>query len=553
MRNLAWIICLFIFNNSLANAFDNQTLQEMEQESNRQARDSARPTTNINITDRPKLSNSPQVTALPSPGGTCFHIHRTSLSGTAKGLPTPPFFQRLIGQCADSHAIAKLLDDMNLFYQNQGFITKRVSIPRQTLLGGILRLTITPGTVGTIRYADNTTADSRLRAAFPMKQGDLLVLRQLEQGLDNFNQAPSQSGKFQLVPGKVVGSSDIVVIATQDKRWRIAGSLDNSGYQTTGRVKPSIDLAFDSLLGSNDTLTLGYNTNSDQDNGRRLSHSANIQYSIPYQNWSFSIGRSKHEFKRAINGVNQDYQVNGDSTNTTLGMERLLKRNQTTRHYTYANLAIKESHNYIEDVEIETQKRHLAVFSSGWRGDKNLGGTKFDWRLGGKWGLSAFGAMDDVPGPAVSQFSALEAKANLKKPVHNNKLIYNSTLAAQISQQELPGSEQFGVGGRYDVRGFHEDSLFGNSGIYWRNELETPEKIHGSVKVKHYIGLDIGKVKNPATVSWTNPTIAGTAIGSRVVIGKHFNTELTYTRAINRPPEFTDNRNQLYLKATWNY
>jgi hemolysin activation/secretion protein len=193
------------------------------------------------------------------------------------------------------------------------------------------------------------------------------------------------------------------------------------------------------------------------------------------------------------------------------------------------------------------------VLNAGWRGDKTLGQNKLEWKLGGKLGLNAFGAMQDIPGPAISKFTAAEAKATLKAPIRQGKLTYTSTLAAQTSNDELPGSEQFGVGGRYDVRGFHEDTLFGNSGVYLRNEIETGSFGDGEAKAKFYVGLDAGKVSNPATMQWGKPRIVGAAIGSRITLGKHIEADVTYAQALKRPDEFTGSKNQVYFKATWNY
>lgn len=534
-------------------AEDASALNQLETESNRRARNQVREATTPPAPQRIPVSVNQQDTQLPEAGGTCFPIHATSLQGQQKDLPSPGFVQRLEGQCADANAIAKLLDDLNRFYQDKGFITTRVSVPQQNIKSGKLILRVTPGKVGKLGYTSGKSVDSRLTTAFPLAIGDHVELRKLEQGLDNFNRPPSQSGKFQLVPGNIEGESDILVSTTQDKRWRVTTSVDNSGYKTTGVAKPSIDFALDNLLGSNDTLNVGYNTNADREGDTKLSHSANIQYSVPYKDWSFSIGQSRHEFDRIIAGVNQSYRVNGNSTQATFGAEKLLTRSQAARHYAYANLAIKESHNYIEGFEIESQRRNLSVLNAGWRGDKTLGQNKLEWKLGGKLGLNAFGAMQDIPGPAISKFTAAEAKATLKAPIRQGKLTYTGTLAAQTSNDELPGSEQFGVGGRYDVRGFHEDTLFGNSGVYLRNEIETGSFGDGEAKAKFYVGLDAGKVSNPATMQWGKPRIVGAAIGSRITLGKHIEADVTYAQALKRPDEFTGSKNQVYFKATWNY
>jgi hemolysin activation/secretion protein len=311
-----------------------------------------------------------------------------------------------------------------------------------------------------------------------------------------------------------------------------------------------VDASYDNLLGLNDTLTLGYNVNTD-DHPMRTSQSSSVKISIPYQKGSWTIGHSHQDFARTIQGINQNYNVAGNSRVTSLGVERLLHRDQQARAYVYGKLERKRSRNYIEDYEIETQRRNLTVLSAGVRGDKKYPDkSKWEWQVGGKFGIGAFNAMKDIPGPAVSRFELITLNTTYTKPIQDGRYTYIGTFSAQGSKRELPGSEQFGAGGRYDVRGFHEDSLYGNTGAFLRNTFEAKPLKEDDVELTPYIGWDIGWVDEPATTTWSKPLITGAAIGSRLKWGKNLEAEATYTHALKRPSEFTATRDQIYLNAT---
>ncbi|MFN7050352.1 POTRA domain-containing protein, partial [Proteus mirabilis] len=92
-----------------------------------------------------------------------------------------------------------------------GYITTRVLAPSQDLKTGTLRLLIVPGTVRDIYL--NTGSDDyiRLYSAFPARKGELLDLRDIEQGLENLQRLPTVSARMVLKPGDMPGQSEIVI------------------------------------------------------------------------------------------------------------------------------------------------------------------------------------------------------------------------------------------------------------------------------------------------------------------------------------------------------
>jgi hemolysin activation/secretion protein len=534
----------------LSLAQEDNVLKEVNLERDRQERDDLKrveqptvPKTTLIPKEIPTLDNN-------ETSSVCFNINKTVLQADIDLLPPLELYTRLEGKCVSQIAIKQLLVDINRFYQKNDLITTRAYVPQQNLRSGELQLTVKGGRLAGFKYSDNSTLDYRLLSAFPIDVNDVINLRDLEQGVDNFNRPSSQEGKMKLSPGEKQGESYLLMEQKRTKPWGIKFNIDNSGYETTGENKFSTNFTFDNLLQRNDTLNLNFNINLDNDHSKRSRNIA-LSYMIPFGDWLYSYARSYHTFYRTIQGVNQQYYVNGFSESDTFSVQRLLYRDQSTRFYFYSSLALKESKNYIEHYEIRTQRRDLTVLDAGFSGDDVLfKDVQINYAFGMKFGLDEFGGMEEIPGPAIAKSRTLHAKLTARKPFFDQQYTFSTTFAMQHSDDELAGSEQFGVGGRYDVRGFHDDSLYGNSGAYLRNEIETAPKQHDVIKAKFFLGLDMGGVKESGTVSWSDRKIVGASTGVRFGIGKHLSGDLTFSRSLKRPDEFNGKKEQVYMNIS---
>jgi hemolysin activation/secretion protein len=128
---------------------------------------------------------------------------------------------------------------------DHGWITTRVLAPSQDLKSGTLKLMIVPGYVRHVRLTEQSDDYIRLYSAFPAHEGNLLDLRDIEQGLENLQRLPTVEASMEIVPGDNPGESDIVITRKQAKMWRLGLSLDDSGTETTGRYQGGVTLSLD--------------------------------------------------------------------------------------------------------------------------------------------------------------------------------------------------------------------------------------------------------------------------------------------------------------------
>ena len=135
------------------------------------------------------------------------------------------FLEQYAGQCIGHEGVNFIVKSVTAKILERGYSTTRVGIPEQDLTSGILKLTLVPGLIHELRFADQKIAET-LKNAFPTSAGKLLNLRDLEQGLEQMKRLPSQEVDIQIVPAGSLGESDIVIAVTNNKPWHVVASLD---------------------------------------------------------------------------------------------------------------------------------------------------------------------------------------------------------------------------------------------------------------------------------------------------------------------------------------
>ena len=159
------------------------------------------------------------------------------------------------------------------------------------------------------------------------------------------------------------------------------------------------------------------------------------------------------------------------------------------------------------------------------------------WDVGAKFGLNAFGSYVLNKSVVDPTFRLLKARLTYERPLGGNGAVYKGTLVAQQSDDILPGTEQMSIGSWSSVRGFHDDSMYGDSGIYLRNTVEWDAYKGAEIEVRMNAGLDVGYVKPSALRSWSQNHLVGISLGADIKIQKQTTLTLQVAHALSRPDE----------------
>ncbi|MEN7530751.1 POTRA domain-containing protein [Cupriavidus sp. DL-D2] len=112
-------------------------------------------------------------------------------------LPMDPFafarqwLEHYQGQCVGKQGVETLVKGLSQTILSKGYVTTRVLVPEQDLSSGTLKLALIPGVIGDIRFSDPDLWGT-WKTAFPTAPGELLNLRDLEQGLEQMKRVASQ-------------------------------------------------------------------------------------------------------------------------------------------------------------------------------------------------------------------------------------------------------------------------------------------------------------------------------------------------------------------------
>lgn len=130
--------------------------------------------------------------------------------------------------------------------------------------------------------------EKALKMAFPQAEGQVLNLRDIEQGLEQRNRMSSRALTVDILPGNREGFSRVALVPVSQRfPVRLDVSADNSGQKSTGSGQMNARLTADNLLSLADQWTLVAGRDSEFHHDRR---SRNLQagLSVPYGYWLFS-------------------------------------------------------------------------------------------------------------------------------------------------------------------------------------------------------------------------------------------------------------------------
>ena len=410
------------------------------------------------------------------------------------------------GRCLNVADIERILGEITKFYIDRGFITTRAYLPQQDLSSGQLEILVIEGVIEKIVINDGDANSVSIGNVFPRQEGGLLNLRDLEQGIDQINRLPSNNAKLDIQPGNATGGSVVVINNRPARALRASINTDNQGSVSTGATQTAITLMADNLLGINESLSLTHRESFPGQAGRRFSASDSINLSIPFGYSTVSLGTNRSVYFSPITlASGLELITSGSSKSDNIRFDRVVYRDQSTRASVSSTLTGKDSKNFLGSFFLDVSSRKLTVLDLDASLTTGFLGGVLSLDLGVARGLTAMSALRDAPGlpdtAPRAQFSKLKAGFNYAKPfrVLGKDISFTSQMTGQKANNVLYGSEQISIGGLYSVRGYVKNSLTGDDGYYWRNEVSVrqPIELGGEViSSRLYAGYDRGYVSN---------------------------------------------------------
>jgi hemolysin activation/secretion protein len=463
-----------------------------------------------------------------------------------KALDGPDHDDSPLRRCVGDTGLNLLLKRAQEAILARGYPTTTVWLEPQNFgTNQALTLTIIPGRIRAIRFAEPVSPRANAWNAVPVKPGDILRRDDIDQALENFKRVPNVEVDIKITPaegkGLRPGQSDLVISYQQPRPFRLSLSADDSGTKATGKYQGSVTFSYDNWWTLNDLFYVTVNHDlGGGDAGERGTHGGVVHYSAPFDYWLLSATASRNSYHQNVAGFSQTYVYSGNSHNAEVKLSRLIYRDTSRKTTIGLKAWQRKSQNFIDDLEIDVQRRVVG----GWTLDINhkefISESTLEGNLAYKRGTGAFGSLpapEEFFGEGTSRFALITADVSLTVPfkIAEQKLNYSGTLHGQLNGTRLTPQDQLSIGGRYSIRGTDGESvLTGERGWYMRNEVNAPLGESGQ---SVYVALDYGRVGGPSAEFLVGTSLTGIALGWRGTF-KSLQYDFVIGRPLKKPDAF---------------
>lgn len=439
-------------------------------------------------TPLPTLPGTVTVQRFEVLGSTVFDA-KTLAAATTSFLGKPLTFPELL-QAAD--AITRL-------YTEKGYITSGAFIPaNQTFQaeGGVVTIQVLEGSLETIQVKGTQRLDpgyirSRLAIAGgpPLNLDRLLAAMQLLQ-LDPL--IASISG--ELAAGSTAGKSALKIAITEAKTFSPLIAIDNARSPSVGTVQRQFGVSQANLTGLGDRLAATYiNTDGSQ--------SWEASYTVPVSPYNTTVGIA---FRTASNRVIEQpfnaLDINASSRAYDLTVRQPLIQTPNQEIAVGLTLNRQESETSLlgfafplstgANSQGQTRISALRLFQEFTQRDSQ---QVLALRSQVSLGLGILDATINATAPD-SRFLAWRGQAQYAKLLQPDTLLLLRS-GIQVADRALVPLEQLSLGGVDSIRGYRQDYLLSDNGLFASGEVRLPivrvAAVDGLLQVTPFIDLGV--------------------------------------------------------------
>ncbi len=321
------------------------------------------------------------------------------------------------------------------------------------------------------------------------------------------------------VPEAKPGYSDLVISYQQSNPFRLSINADDSGTDGTGKYQGGITVSYDNWWTINDLFYISASHDlGGGDDGPRGTRGSTVHYSVPLDYWTVGATVGNSRYYQTVAGATQEFNYRGTSNNAEVKLSRPIYRDARRKSTVAVRAFQRKSNNYIDDTEVEVQRRIVGGWEASVDHLEYFGATTVDANLAYKRGTGAFESMaapEEAFDEGTSRFALLTAVITVNAPfkLAEQSLRYVGSVRIQNNRTMLTPQDRFAIGGRYTVRGFDgETNLSAERGWFVRNELGVAI---GATGQEFYLGLDHGEVAGRSSEMLVGKRLTGAVIGLR--------------------------------------
>lgn len=416
------------------------------------------------------------------------------------------------------------------YYIDQGYITSGAFIPPQRLENGIVLIKIVEGQLENIKI----TGTNRLHPNYIRSRIELVTEKTLNtftllEALQNLQLNPLIATiSAELTAGTKPGRSVLEVIITEAPTFHTQILLDNSRSPSIGSFRRQISASELNLFGFGDNLSLTY-ANTDGSNNLDFSYSLPVNPRNGTLTLSYNRSNSliiEPPFDQVdIKAKSHNYEINfrqpiiqKPTQEFALGLSATRRENSTTLLGEPFRLSVGAN-------EQGETNLNILRFYQDWtaRDSQQVFAARSQFSVGLGWG----GTRNQQP--PDSRFFAWRGQTQwLRQIAPDTLVILRGDI--QLASRALLPLEQFTIGGLENVRGYRQDTILSDNGVFASAEIRVPiyrlPQAQGALFLTPFI--DFGSGWNSEKTFLQANTLLSVGLGLRLQLGKNFTAHLDY-------------------------
>jgi hemolysin activation/secretion protein len=369
---------------------------------------------------------------------------------------------RYVGRDIDFAQLQELISAVDDLYQSKGIITASAVLPPQRVKDGQVHIALVEGKLGKTAVSGGTYTDPDfVTDRVTLVPGAVVDVPQLTRDVTYFNRTNDIRLRAMLQPGGSFGQTDVELAVEEPPRNVLDIFADNQGVDSTDRNEGGAFFRHNTLLLTDDLVTLYMTGSSGALNG-------NASYSIPVGPWGSRFGLSYARNRiTVVQGAFSPLGITGTAQTISGNLSHPLWVDDTW--LLVGNLSVAKILSKNDTGSFQTTNTSTYKGSAGFT-------------------LSATG--QDYSVSTTQNFNLADA-SNRTIDQSRYMRIYNASAtgtvqlwggfsgvlvsAWQYSPQKLLTAEQlFQIGGPTTIRGYQSSLLAGDDGYYFQTELHHP-------------------------------------------------------------------------------
>ncbi|MEM9004336.1 MAG: ShlB/FhaC/HecB family hemolysin secretion/activation protein [Cyanobacteria bacterium P01_F01_bin.86] len=366
-------------------------------------------------------------------------------------------------------------------YLDAGYITTGAFIPTDQVIddGGVVNIQVVEGFLETVVVEGNEElVPGYLSSRIERAAGDPLNVNRLLEGLQVLQLDPLvETITAELSTGTQVGGGVVTVSVEEADSFDILLAVDNGRSPTVGSFRRQAGFRDLNLSGLGDTLAFTYSNTEG-------SNTFDIAYTVPVSPANTTVGISySHTNSEVIDDDFEILSIESESNNVQFTLRHPLIQTPTEE----LALSLELSHSHTESTfQLPDEPRLGFPFAGAPDGEATVTAI----RLGQEWtqrtadrvfavrsqfsvGTDWFGATQNEGDSPDSNFFSWQGQAQWLQVLAPDTLLL-ARVDGQLANRPLLSLEQFRLGGLGSVRGYPQNRILADSGVFASLEARVP-------------------------------------------------------------------------------